>query len=241
MNADVHIHKTINYNLFSFAEFNRSITDVTVKKLIIESDKEDNFKYFPILVDNNYKIIDGQHRFIACTKLNKPIYYIIKNVTVSHKDVRSVNTAGKKHSLKDVFDMECKVGNAKALQIKKLMDKYSGLIPLGVALPIYLGTQNNGNMRAVIESDNYSIIEADLAHTFSDALIDLTGGYVSQTAFNALSCVSLLANIDACEMASLLKSKGVTINPKMKKSIMLNTMIEAYNFRKIKSNRIHLK
>jgi hypothetical protein len=42
-------------------------------------------------------------------------------------------------------------------------------------------------------------------------------------------------------MASLLKSKGVTINPKMKKSIMLNRMIEAYNFRKIKSNRIHLK
>lgn len=241
MNADVQIHKTIDYSLFSFAEFNRAITDVTVRKLIIESNKEDNFKYFPILIDNNYKIIDGQHRFIACTKLNKPIYYIIKDVTVSHKDVRSVNTAGKKHSLKDVFDMECKVGNNKTLQIKKLMDRYSGLIPLGVALPIYLGTQNNGNMRSVIESDNYSMIEEELAYSFSNALIDLTDGYVSQTAFNALSCVSLLANIEACEMASLLKSKGVTINSKMKKSVMLTRMIEAYNFRKIKSNRIYLK
>ena len=69
------IKVTTNYDLFSFMPGNR---DIAKKNMLVKSiEKIDLTEYKPIIVNENYVIIDGQHRFMACKELEKPIYYII--------------------------------------------------------------------------------------------------------------------------------------------------------------------
>jgi hypothetical protein len=68
------INITTNYELFKFSEQNRPVSKIT--SLVESIKKMDLTEYNPILVDTNFNIIDGQHRFEACKQLNLPIHYI---------------------------------------------------------------------------------------------------------------------------------------------------------------------
>jgi hypothetical protein len=68
------IQSTTDYEQFKFLEKNRPI----YPKYLIESIKEKNMlKSFPIIVDKNMNIIDGQHRLKAAQYLGIPIFYTI--------------------------------------------------------------------------------------------------------------------------------------------------------------------
>lgn len=74
------MNKTTNYQLFQFLERNRTINKGLVerlKKSILEIGYIQNKA---ILVNENFTIIDGQHRFYACKELGLPILYQIEQV-----------------------------------------------------------------------------------------------------------------------------------------------------------------
>lgn len=68
---------TTNYRKFSFFKQNRAVTESRVGSLAKSISDIDMTENFPILVDEDFRIIDGQHRFSACKKLKKPIHYTI--------------------------------------------------------------------------------------------------------------------------------------------------------------------
>lgn len=69
------IHATTNYDLFRFHEQNRKAgSNRQLPKLI---DELDLTPYVPIVVDEDFYIVDGQNRFMACKTLGKPVYYVI--------------------------------------------------------------------------------------------------------------------------------------------------------------------
>lgn len=66
---------TIDYSLFKFWDINRRISKKNnLSKSINDLDLT---MFVPIIVDSKHRIIDGQHRFMACMELNKPIYYVV--------------------------------------------------------------------------------------------------------------------------------------------------------------------
>jgi hypothetical protein len=67
--------ETKNYELFKFRQANRSIDRGLVNRLKESIEMIGYIKSRPILVDEEYKILDGQHRFIACKELDIPIYW----------------------------------------------------------------------------------------------------------------------------------------------------------------------
>lgn len=70
------INMSIDYDKFSIIKENREI-DFNKVANIAQSWDETISQANPIIVNSNYEIIDGQHRYIVCQTLNKPIYYII--------------------------------------------------------------------------------------------------------------------------------------------------------------------
>ena len=68
------IKATYDYAMFHYHKCNRKVTSKKILKAIV---KKDLTPYCPILVDKDYNIVDGQHRFDACRTLGKPVYYII--------------------------------------------------------------------------------------------------------------------------------------------------------------------
>ena len=71
------IYSTKDYSRFSFLENNRIVKRSHVNEFKEEIKKNDRTMCFPIVVDPNLRIIDGQHRFHACMELGLPIYYVV--------------------------------------------------------------------------------------------------------------------------------------------------------------------
>ena len=79
---------TKNYEQFSFIKGNRIIKTSHLNKIIGSMEK----KYIPnpIIVNENYEILDGQHRFEAVKKLGLPLYYMVTDGW-NLDDVRTAN------------------------------------------------------------------------------------------------------------------------------------------------------
>lgn len=94
------MEKETNYNRFKFLKFNREISQAHVDK-IKASIKENGYIYsFPILVDDEFNILDGQHRFIACKQMNLPIYYELLH-SKNNKLIISINDSHKNWGCSD--------------------------------------------------------------------------------------------------------------------------------------------
>ncbi len=65
------IKVTKNYEQFSYVKGNRSIDPLHLDKLSKAMAKE--YVPVPIIVNSNFEILDGQHRFEAVKKLKKPV------------------------------------------------------------------------------------------------------------------------------------------------------------------------
>ena len=70
------IYETNNYAQFKILSGNRNIHKARVNK-IISSIQKVGWITNPIIVNENFEIIDGQGRFTALMSLNKPVEYII--------------------------------------------------------------------------------------------------------------------------------------------------------------------
>lgn len=76
--AEATIYSTRKYDKFSYIEGNRKPTHDHVRQLIGSfSDNNSLVATRPVLVNDKFQVIDGQHRFEACRALDLPIYYII--------------------------------------------------------------------------------------------------------------------------------------------------------------------
>ena len=71
---DLQIHSTVDLSVFKILEGNRNINLGNVERLV-KSIEENGFLQMPIIVNENYEVIDGQHRLMAARKLNSIIYY----------------------------------------------------------------------------------------------------------------------------------------------------------------------
>lgn len=227
------INKTMDYNKFKFADFNRDISKSNVNKLKKEYNIKNNFKYFPIVVDKDFKIIDGQHRFMACKDLNEPIYYIRTNDTINPMEVRTVNKAGKKHSLKDVFMMDLKVGNSEAIKINNIFETYSGKIALSVVIAICLDRYETGSLKTAIESGNYSCVNESFIKNICKGLLTITQNTsVNNTIYNTLRGVCKKNKIELLSLISTCVNRGLYLNSKYTKSLMISKIVDSYNYRK---------
>ena len=116
------IQESTDYKKFKFVRFNRPVDDSNLKNLMDLTKKENRLSYYPIIVDKNYYILDGQHRYLTSRLLKLPVYFI-RNPDLAKKDhweeIIAINRAGKKHGYLDIFDMLVRLKNTKALKIER--------------------------------------------------------------------------------------------------------------------------
>lgn len=70
------IQETMDYDQFEFLSNNREANRSHIEALKRAFEEYGNLtKTQPVLVNERFQIIDGQHRFVACQELGAPIYY----------------------------------------------------------------------------------------------------------------------------------------------------------------------
>lgn len=94
-NTNTQITVSNDYTKFTTVTGNRQVRQAHVKKIrsSIEQDPE-SIKYNPILVNEKYQVIDGQHRLEAMKQLDLPVYYIQVDGLKLH-DVQKLNSVAK--------------------------------------------------------------------------------------------------------------------------------------------------
>lgn len=96
------IKNTNDYRLFKLRDDNRNVQESHVLKLMKSIKKMDFTEANPVIINENNEIIDGQHRFEACKRLEYPIYYTSINLNGKSGDAMiNANITQKNWSLDD--------------------------------------------------------------------------------------------------------------------------------------------
>ena len=95
------VYRTEDHAQFGYFEGNRAVIEAHVRNLM-ESLAEQQIPS-PIIVDELYRVADGQNRLEACKRLGIPVYYIIvPGLTL--EDVKKLNSNTKSWSWKQHMD-----------------------------------------------------------------------------------------------------------------------------------------
>ena len=87
-----------DYDKFSILEQNRVVSDNHVSELVVSI--QNSGQLTPIIINEKFEIIDGQHRFDACKILKIPVMYLISYKT-SINEVILMNNTQKSWKLHD--------------------------------------------------------------------------------------------------------------------------------------------
>lgn len=115
------IYKTFEYEKFKYIEGNRPVNKHLVKALIHSFKHEFLLEKVPILVNDLFQVIDGQHRLEACKILKYPVFYRIEKDFDLDK-IRAINTASAKWSLADYLESYVTLNVDSYILFKKVSD-----------------------------------------------------------------------------------------------------------------------
>jgi hypothetical protein len=131
------VYVTSNYELFGFINGNREINPSNLEK-IKESLKTKQILESAIIVGYSpndfegkiFKIIEGQHRFVACRELGIPFSFVIRmdfdinDHSKSIADIQLLNTASKEWDVTNFMGSRATLGEEPYVRYKEIYDKY---------------------------------------------------------------------------------------------------------------------
>lgn len=118
------VNSTNDYSKFKNLQGNRHVNKLHVNRL-----KESFRKAYlltPIVVNQDYEIIDGQHRYEAAKQMNLPINFIICN-DYSLKEVQLLNTNMKNWKKEDYLKAYCDLNFPEYLKFELFMQMFPEL------------------------------------------------------------------------------------------------------------------
>jgi hypothetical protein len=133
------VYKTKDYSKFKSKDGNRNLNELHLKRLT-ESVKENDLLHAnPILVNQKYEIIDGQHRFNVCRNLGKAVHYIkVKGLGLS--EIQILNANSKNWKAQDYIDGYCSMGISEYCYLNKLLKETK----LGVSVLLSMYASDDG-------------------------------------------------------------------------------------------------
>lgn len=153
------VESTTDYNKFKFMGGNRRVDLNHVKKLEREmAYNPDMFQAQPILVNENFFIVDGQHRFHAARNLNLPVYYIVKP-KLAVEAARHLNTTQRRWTLVDFAHSYAESGRMDYVSFLRRRAQYPSLTTTIVLAA--LGGVNDSRAEDIFRRGEFKIGDED--------------------------------------------------------------------------------
>ena len=122
VNYSNQVHTTTDYFLFKPIDGNRNKNLLHINRL--KKSMSDNYLFTVIIVNQNYEIIDGQHRFDVIKELKLPLNYIVcKDYGLN--EVHILNQNSKTWNSDDYLTGYCNLGYDDYLNYASFKDKYN--------------------------------------------------------------------------------------------------------------------
>lgn len=201
---------TNDYSIFKYMDVNRKISNVNVAKLV-ESINEVGWLKNPLLVNEKFEVIDGQHRLEALKKLGLPVEFIIQD-SLGRKECTKLNESQKNWAIMDYVNSYANEGNDNYIWLRQQIKTYN-ILPNTTVLSVAVGgkNMNGGRIYAdTVKSGKFSIdddtrvnVEALLFYLsrFSDTVKVIKG-----RADTFYSAINFLYNLDGIDNERLVRT-----------------------------------
>jgi hypothetical protein len=240
------VHATTNYKRFKILSYNRPLVKATLKKLETLTESENRMPMYPITVDKDFSIIDGQHRFAVCKKMKLPVSYIKLRRKATWEDVYNSNTVGRRHNISQLIELI--VNNKPTGDLKKLKEVYAPYkdttLLISTIAQLLFEFQNSGKTVEAIKSGKFKInhlIETQAMLDFCDSLhVDMHfhNAYRNKFVFAIVSIVRAY-DLDLVDFLKHIYSNREKLRSKaMSKQGYIDHLIEIHDSGRRASNRL---
>lgn len=158
--------RTLDYDRFRFFDTNRNIVESHVRKLMASISEIGLLE--EITVNEDYYIIDGQHRFEALKRMSEHIVAKIK-IGASSNSIIPVNIIRRGWSIKDYIEHYAEEGNQEYVLIREVLKYNKSKLSTGTLLDLY--AENLHETRRVREGKY--VINMEKGRMLADMIIGL--------------------------------------------------------------------
>jgi hypothetical protein len=117
------VTSTTHYAQFKKLNGQRDVIEKRITSLILSIKEKNKLYLFPIIVNKNFEVIDGQHRLEAARRLKIPIYYLIDDEG-NERDTLIIHSNRYNWQLHDYVNYFAKIGNQDYITINELWELY---------------------------------------------------------------------------------------------------------------------
>ncbi len=181
------IEKTKDYSIFKLLTGNRPLNRAHLKKLKESIEKNNHLNLHPIVVNQNYEIIDGQHRLECAKQLNVDIFFIRSDKVVDEHLI-DCNVNQKSFECENYIDyFAIKDKKPEYIQLKRMLE-ISGLKPKAL-LTLILGTVST-NLLEFLKTGKFKFPAAEDPKNVMDFYYD----FISYAKDKRLKPISMFTN-----------------------------------------------
>ena len=234
------VFMTNDYSIFKNIEGNRNINKVHLKRL--KASIEEKHIMVPIIVNQKYEIIDGQHRFQSAKDLRKPVYFI-KIHGLELPDIHRLNTNLKNWQADDYLAGYCELGLEDYLVYRDFKEKYG--FGHDETKALLVGTlSSDGNQVDHFRNGTFKVRDLKTAEKNAEKIIMIGqyyDGYRRRAFVKAM--LQLFSNKDYNHAEFLNKlsyqSRSLVDCTNYKQYITL--IEEIYNYKRYKDNKVNFR
>jgi hypothetical protein len=125
------VHTTTDYSMFKSIDGNRNLNLLHINRL--KKSMQEHYLFTVIVVNENYEIIDGQHRFNAVRDLGLPLHYVImQGYNLSHVQILNANSSN--WTTQDYLEAYCNLGYEDYVRLAEFLRKYKLNITIGASI-----------------------------------------------------------------------------------------------------------
>ncbi|MBV5348866.1 ParB-like nuclease domain-containing protein [bacterium] len=233
--SNTKIHYTSDYGQFRFLRGNRDLNEGKVNKIIKSvNDGLNFFKYCPILVNEEYYIIDGQHRFVSCKKLKLPIFFVIVP-NFSLRQIAEINNNQSKWKIRDFMNCYIDADHNKQhyQELERIAGEYKINLSAAITMLMY-GKVGAGGSSEAFRDGNFKVNFLDQTIKLLNLAKDYDpyGADWKQRAF--LQAIEKLVASEKYDHAAVLKKfdkHSMKVEPQSTCKEYLVHIEELYNFK----------
>ena len=223
------VFETNNYNLFKFSKFNRN---VIYRKDLMEEAKRGFIA--PIIVNEDFIVIDGQSRLKHAEYAKVPIKYMVVE-GLTEKDIVRMNTTQLSWSIKDYIQSYANEGNAEYQKLIELLNS----INMNVAPIAAIGLgflETGGRVTSAVKNGEFKFVNYQETLQFLDYYSD----FIQETELQNYSKLSLavyqIYKIKKFDKKRLIKKINESrdkdkLNVSLDKNSYIEILLDMYNNR----------
>lgn len=150
--------KTLDYGMFKSIDGNRPINKAHVQSLIEAMERRDLQEFYPILVNEFYEIIDGQHRLRARIQMGLPVYYeVVSGLRI--EDVMQLNISSKSWTISDFIDSWVTLDKPDYKILKEYIAEYhlNATTSASILYGSFISTTNHGRMSEIVRNGKFHV------------------------------------------------------------------------------------